>query len=113
MKQIRVDKYAFDVKEHKGIKKITVHMPSTGAISGKQTISIYTTEEVNLNVKFTQINTFKGEVLTINTDYIIMVNNGKLVSVDDNCFYFLNDNEQYEVIPQGSYGTTRVDFTID
>lgn len=113
MRTIRVKEINFKVTEHKGINKITVHMPSTGAISGKQTTSIYTSDELNLNngIKFLPFNTFQGEVVVVNTDYIIMVEQGKLVEVDGKNFYFVK--EEYEVITQGNYGTTQVSFTID
>lgn len=113
MKQIRVDKFGFEVAEHKEIKRITLHMPSTGAMSGSQTTSHYTTEDLRLNhgIKFNTLKTFQGEFVTLNADYIIMVEYGKLVEVDNELFFFVSDNEEYEVIPRGSYGHTRPSFT--
>jgi hypothetical protein len=113
MNTIRVDKFGFEVAEHKGIQRITLHMPSTGAMSGSQTMSHYTTDSLRLNdgVKFIPFETFQGERVVLNADYIIMVEFGKLVEVDDELFFFVSDNEEYEVIPRGSYGHTRPSFT--
>ena len=112
MKTIRIDKLSFDVVEHKAIKQITLHMPSNGAISGNQTINHYTTDELILNngMKFITFNTFQGETITINIDYIIMVEYGKLVDVDNKWFFFVSENENYEVITKGNYGWTTPSF---
>ena len=115
MRTIRVKEINFKVTEHKGINKITVHIPSTGAISGKQTTSIYTSDELNLNngIKFLPFNTLQGEIVVVNTDYIIMVEQGKLVEVDNGYLFFVSDNEEYEVIHQGNYGHSVPSFTKD
>jgi hypothetical protein len=112
MRTIRVDKLSFDVAEHKAIKEITLHMPSMGSISGNQTINHYTTDELILNsgMKFITFNTFQGETITINIDYIIMVEYGKLVDVDNELFFFVSENENYEVITKGNYGYTGPSF---
>lgn len=115
MRTIRVEKLIFKVKEHEAVTKITVHMPSTGAISGSQTLDIFTTEEIipNLNTagKFFAVETFQGEMVTLNQDYVILAEVGKLVGVDEKLFFFLSKNEEYEVITQGSYGYTRPCFS--
>lgn len=113
MKTIRVDKFGFEVAEHKQITKVTVHMPSTGAISGSQTTDLFTTEELKLSngIKFIGLNTFQGERVVVNSDYIIMLELGKLVEVDNKLFFFLSENEEYEVIPKGDYGYSRPSFS--
>jgi hypothetical protein len=114
MRTIRVKEIGFKVTEHKGINKITVHMPSTGVMSGSQTTSLYTSEPLQFQqIKFTTINTFQGEVVVVNTDYIIMVEFGKLVEVDNGYFFFVSDNEKYEVINRGDYGHSVPSFTKD
>jgi hypothetical protein len=112
MKTIRVDKFSFEVAEHKGIQKITLHMPMTSAMSESQTINHFTTDELILNngIKFITFNTFQGKTVTINIDYVIMVEYGKLVDVDNKEFFFVSENENYEVIPKGNYGWTRPNF---
>lgn len=115
MNTIRVDKLGFEVAEHRGIQRITLHMPSTGAMSGSQTMSHYTTDDLRLNngIKFMGLKTFQGERVVLNADYIIMVEFGKLVEVDNKLFFFVSDNEEYEVIHSGSYGYTRPCFYKD
>lgn len=115
MKAIRIKEIGFKVTEHKGINKITVHMPSTGAMSASQTTSLYTSDVLRLNdgIKFTPFNTFQGEVVVVNTNYIIMVEFGKLVEVDNGYFFFVSDNEEYEVIHRGDYGHSVPSFTKD
>ena len=115
MRKIRVKEIRFKVSEHKGISKITVHMPSTGAMSGSQTTSLYTTDELRLNhgIKFVGLDTFQGERVVVNADYIIMVEFGKLVEVDNGYFFFVSDNEEYEVINRGDYGHSVPSFTKD
>lgn len=112
MKTIRIDKFSFEVAEHKGIKEITLHMPSTSSMSESQTINHYTTDDLTLNngMKFITFNTFQGEKVTINIDYVIMVEYGKLVDVDNKWFFFVSENENYEVIPKGNYGWTTPSF---
>ena len=99
MRTIRIKEIGFKVTEHKGINKITVYMASTGAISASQTTSLYTSDDLRLNdgIKFTRLSTFQGEVVVVNADYIIMVEFGKLVEVDNGYFFFVSDNEKYEV----------------
>jgi hypothetical protein len=39
-----------------------------------------------------------------------MVEYGKLVDVDNKLFFFVSENENYEVIPKGNYGWTGPNF---
>ena len=112
MKKIRIEKKVMDglkITEHNDVKKITVFMPKTGAISDNQTISFFTIPRLNLSLKFIDIKTIDEKLICINSDHIILIEVGRLIELQNGFLFFLSENEDYEVIEQDNYGWTRPD----
>lgn len=115
MKAIRVDyKVMSELKitEHNDVKKITVFMPKTGAISDNQTTSFYTSQRLNLSTRFVDVKTIDDKQIAINSDHIILIEVGRLIELQNGFLFFLRENEGYEIIPQGNYGYTMPDSQI-
>lgn len=115
MRTIRVDyKVMSELKiiEHNDVKKITVFMPKTGAMSSEQTTSFYTNQRLNLSLRFVDVKTINDRQLGINSDHIILIEVGRLIELQNGFLFFLRENEGYEIIPQGNYGYTTPDSQI-
>ena len=115
MKTIRVDHKVMDelkITEHNDVKKITVFMPKTGAMSSEQTTSFYTNQRLNLSLRFVDVKTINDRQLGINLDHIILIEVGRLIELQNGFLFFLRENEGYEIIPQGNYGYTTPDSQI-
>ena len=115
MKTIRVDHKVMDelkITEHNDVKKITVFMPKTGAISSDQTTSLFTNQRLNLSLRFVDVKTINDRQIAINSDHIILIELGRLIELQNGFLFFLRENEGYEIIPQGNYGYTTPDSQI-
>ena len=115
MRTIRVDYKVMDelkITEHNDVKKITVFMPKTGAMSSDQTTSFYTNQRLNLNLRFVDVKTINDRQLGINLDHIILIEVGRLIELQNGFLFFLRENEGHVIIPQGNYGYTTPDSQI-
>lgn len=116
MKEIRVESKVMDilkVTEHDDVKKITIFMPKTGAISSDQTISFYTNQSLNLNLDFIDIKTIDNKQLSINSDHIILIEYGRLIELQNGFAFFMSKEEGYKIMAQGNYGYTLPDTQIN
>lgn len=117
MKQIRVESKVMDILkviEHNDVKKITIFMPKTGAISSNQTISFYTDQSLNLNLDFIDIKTIDDKHLSINSDHIILIEYGRLIELQNGFAFFMRKEEGYEITAEGNHGyTTSPDTQIN
>ena len=115
MRTIRVDHKVMDelkITEHNDVKKITVYMPKTSAMSSEQTTNFYTSQRLNLSTRFVDVKTINDRQIGINSDHIILIEFGRLIELQNGFLFFLRENEGYEIIPQGNYGYTMPDSQI-
>jgi hypothetical protein len=115
MRTIRVEHKIMDelkITEHNDVKKITVYMPKTSAISSEQTTSFYTSQRLNLSTRFVDVKTINDRQVGINSDHIILIEFGRLIELQNGFLFFLRENEGYEIIHQGNYGYTMPDSQI-
>ena len=109
MKTIRIESKVMDtlrVTEHNDVKKIKIYMPKTGAISDNQTISFYTNQRFDLSLRFINVKTIDDKQLCINSDHIILIEEGRLIVLQNGFAFFISKEEEYKIIEKGDYGYT-------